>query len=190
MSIEIIGKTVAAVEVQEWAGKDAFKDDVTWERTVITFTDETTIAFDSWDGEVYDPYRCVFDDDGLPHELVETDRTCKHCGRAIGYSKEEGWIDPEAGYDDENGDGMWRTTCDCHDTFVAEHEPGDYVLHYTSADDGGSDATWSVYREVYPDRDSDTPIDGSQIRVSTWPSEKAADDEANRLQAEYLKSIA
>lgn len=62
----IIGKTVASIEVQEWAGTDTFKDDVTWERTVITFTDGNTLSFDSWDGDVYDPYRCTFDDDGNP----------------------------------------------------------------------------------------------------------------------------
>lgn len=49
--------------------------------------------------------------------------TCRHCGRRIVHDKNEGWIDPEAGYDDEDGDGIWRTTCDSHDTFTAEHEP-------------------------------------------------------------------
>lgn len=50
-------------------------------------------------------------------------RTCRYCGRTIVYDETEGWIDPEAGYDDEDGDGIWRTTCDQHHTFVAEHEP-------------------------------------------------------------------
>lgn len=49
--------------------------------------------------------------------------TCRHCQRRIVLDRTEGWIDPEAGYDDENGDGIWRTTCDSHDTFTAEHEP-------------------------------------------------------------------
>lgn len=48
---------------------------------------------------------------------------CRHCGRRIVKDPTEGWIDPEAGYDDEDGDGIWRTTCDQHDTFTAEHEP-------------------------------------------------------------------
>lgn len=48
---------------------------------------------------------------------------CKHCGRTIYPTSEGVWIDPEAGYDDEDGDGIWRTTCDKHDTFAAEHEP-------------------------------------------------------------------
>lgn len=46
---------------------------------------------------------------------------CKHCERHIVYD-EEGWIDPEAGYDDDN-DGIWRTVCDRHETFLADHEP-------------------------------------------------------------------
>lgn len=49
--------------------------------------------------------------------------TCRHCGRDIVLDSVEGWIDPEAGYDDEDGDGIWRTTCDAHDTFIADHEP-------------------------------------------------------------------
>lgn len=48
---------------------------------------------------------------------------CKHCGRGIVLDSHEGWIDPEAGYDDENGDGIWRVTCERHDTFTGEHEP-------------------------------------------------------------------
>src|SRR4051812_10855760 len=56
---DLIGKTVASVEVQEWAARDTFKDTVTWERTVLTFTDGTSTAFDGWDGEVFEPYRCV-----------------------------------------------------------------------------------------------------------------------------------
>lgn len=49
--------------------------------------------------------------------------TCRHCDRSIVLDDDGRWIDPEAGYDDENGDGMWRETCDAHDTFTAEHEP-------------------------------------------------------------------
>lgn len=61
-----------------------------------------------------------------PSHITETG-TCRHCGRAIVKDSEEGWIDPEAGYDDENGDGIWRTTCDRHDTFIADHEPEEDV---------------------------------------------------------------
>jgi hypothetical protein len=50
--------------------------------------------------------------------------TCIHCDRRIVLVGGV-WIDPEAGYDDENGDGVWRETCDAHDTFTAEHEPED-----------------------------------------------------------------
>jgi len=49
---------------------------------------------------------------------------CRHCGRTINLDPDEGWIDPSAGYDDEDGDGIWRVTCDeNHDTITAEHEP-------------------------------------------------------------------
>jgi hypothetical protein len=49
---------------------------------------------------------------------------CRHCGRTIENDPEEGWIDRAAGYDDEDGDGIWRTTCDAHhDSITAEHEP-------------------------------------------------------------------
>ena len=68
---DIIGKTVANVEEQQWAGRDTFKDDVTWVRTVITFTDGSSIGFDSWDGEVYDPYLYSdIDEDGHPVPLT------------------------------------------------------------------------------------------------------------------------
>lgn len=60
-----------------------------------------------------------------------------------------------------------------------------YVLHYVSQDvtmDGEPMATWSVYREQYPHRDHDEPIDGSQEHVSTWPTEDRAREEAGWLQ--------
>ncbi|HZY06280.1 MAG TPA: hypothetical protein VFE69_00985 [Ilumatobacteraceae bacterium] len=47
---------------------------------------------------------------------------CRYCHRNIVLMGGL-WIDPEAGWDDEFGDGMWRETCDAHDTFRAEHEP-------------------------------------------------------------------
>lgn len=50
-------------------------------------------------------------------------KTCRHCGRAI-VSEEGRWIDPEATGDDS----VWRETCDSHDTFTAEHEPGLVVV--------------------------------------------------------------
>lgn len=57
---------------------------------------------------------------------VEPTSTCIHCDRAIVLDDEEGWIDPEAGYDDEDGDGIWRTTCDeNHEDRIAAHEPTD-----------------------------------------------------------------
>ena len=43
---------------------------------------------------------------------------CLHCERAIALDGDV-WVDPEATGDD----GIWRETCDAHDTFTAEHEP-------------------------------------------------------------------
>jgi hypothetical protein len=124
MADYIIGKTVAAVEVQQWAGRDTFKDDVTWQRTVITFTDETTLQYDTTDSEVYDEYRAVLDDEGQPHRYVEETTACRHCGHGIGRDPEEGWVAPDAGFDEEGGDGMWRTICPDNDEFPnPPHEP-------------------------------------------------------------------
>lgn len=121
---DIIGKTVAATEVQAWAGKDTYKDDVTWERTVVTFTDGSTITLDSFDTEIYDEYRAVFDDDGRPQRYVEETDACKRCGHGIGYDPVEGWVAPDAGFDREGGDGIWRDTCpDNHESPDAPHEP-------------------------------------------------------------------
>ena len=125
MTESIVGKTVASIDIQEWAGTDTFKDTVTWERTVLTFTDGTTSSSDSWDGEVYDAYRCVFDDDGQPQRYVEETHACKHCGHGIGHDPVEGrWVAPDAGFDREGGDGIWRETCpDNSDYPNPEHEP-------------------------------------------------------------------
>jgi hypothetical protein len=61
--------------------------------------------------------------------------------------------------------------------------PRPYVLHYTS-DDGTPEGRWSVYREQYRTFEDEEPIDGTQEWVSSWPTEDAADAEANRLQRE------
>jgi hypothetical protein len=49
---------------------------------------------------------------------------CVHCQRRIVRTEVDGWMCPEAGYDVESGDGIWRLTCEDHDTVTAEHEPG------------------------------------------------------------------
>lgn len=49
--------------------------------------------------------------------------TCVHCQRHI-VRIASGWVCPEAGFDREFGDGIWRETCEDHDTVTAEHEPG------------------------------------------------------------------
>lgn len=59
---------------------------------------------------------------------------------------------------------------------------GTYILHYTSADGPGDDATWSVYKEQYVNADADEPIDGAGEHVSTHPTEAEARAEAQRLQ--------
>jgi hypothetical protein len=46
--------------------------------------------------------------------------TCRHCQRTIVQQEDGAWIDPEATGDDS----VWRETCDAHDTFEADHEPG------------------------------------------------------------------
>ena len=46
---------------------------------------------------------------------------CIHCGRSV-VLDEDRWVDPYAGYDTENGDGIWREVCMDHDTVTAEHE--------------------------------------------------------------------
>lgn len=53
-----------------------------------------------------------------PYDDERGTHACRHCGRSI--ANESGvWVDPEATGDD----GVWRETCDSHDTFTAEHEP-------------------------------------------------------------------
>lgn len=62
--------------------------------------------------------------EGATVKRIPETATCKHCGKTIWNDLDEGWVDFGAGYDDENGDGVWRTSCPEHDTFTAEHEPG------------------------------------------------------------------
>jgi len=52
------------------------------------------------------------------------EKTCKHCGRTIVQQADGTWVDPNATGDDS----VWRETCDCHDTFVADHEPVEISL--------------------------------------------------------------
>lgn len=44
---------------------------------------------------------------------------CRHCDRGI-EMRGGSWVDPQATGDDH----VWRETCDAHDTFEANHEPG------------------------------------------------------------------
>lgn len=70
-----------------------------------------------------DPRSTQVEADLLIEAFNKEKSTCRHCKREIVFDGSEGWIDPEAGYDDEDGDGIWRTTCDAHDSFDADHEP-------------------------------------------------------------------
>lgn len=125
---DIVGKTVAVVEVQQWAGTDMFKETVTWERTVITWTDGTSTGFDAWDGERFEEYRAIFDDEGQPHELVTETTACRHCGHGIGQDHDGTWVAPDAGFDVEGGDGIWRDICpDRDDEPNPPHEPSPIV---------------------------------------------------------------
>ena len=54
-------------------------------------------------------------------------------------------------------------------------------VYYTSADNPGTDSSWSVYVEQYATDTSPEPVDGSTRRVSTHSTEVAADAEADRL---------
>lgn len=88
----------------------------------IDATFEVAIAWDQHTEDVLVAFKHACDLFAA-REDAETS-TCRHCGRAILKDPEEGWIDPEAGYDDEDGDGIWRTTCDeNHQDRIAAHEP-------------------------------------------------------------------
>jgi hypothetical protein len=57
-------------------------------------------------------------------DSIAPSATCKHCHRRIVNNPDEGWVDPDAGFDVENGDGIWRATCeDNHEDRIAAHEP-------------------------------------------------------------------
>jgi hypothetical protein len=51
--------------------------------------------------------------------VTPTQALCRHCDRMIVLDGDR-WVDPMATGDDS----VWRETCDSHDTFTAEHEPG------------------------------------------------------------------
>lgn len=55
-----------------------------------------------------------------------------------------------------------------------------YTLYYVSQDAPNS-TDWSVYRERYDHPWDEEPIDGTQERVSTHPTEAEAHTEARRL---------
>lgn len=55
---------------------------------------------------------------------VEETHACRHCGHGIGKNPEGVWVAPDAGFDVEFGDGMWRDICpDNEDHPNPPHEP-------------------------------------------------------------------
>lgn len=70
---------------------------------------------------------------------VET-TACKHCGHGIGYNPVEGWVAPDAGFDREGGDGMWRDLCpDRDDEPNPPHVPDTHPEHTECFDGCGLD---------------------------------------------------
>jgi hypothetical protein len=70
-------------------------------------------------------------------------------------------------------DGLW-------------HADEQHQVFYTSADASGPGASWSVYVERYASPDAAEPIVGTTHRLSSWPSEEAADREVARLAEQGL----
>lgn len=72
MTEALIGKTIASVEEKQMAGRDTFKDTVTWTSTVLHFTDGTSQEFSSSDAEVYDAFEYTeVNADGWPVDPTE-----------------------------------------------------------------------------------------------------------------------
>lgn len=72
------------------------------------------VAFSEWlDSELGESLT-----DEEPDEDDEEEE-CRHCGQRIVLMASGSWVDPVARGDD----GLWRETCDSHETFSAEHEP-------------------------------------------------------------------
>jgi len=91
---------------------------------------------------------------------------CKHCGRTIVQDKDGRWIDPEATGDD----GVWRETCDSHDTFTAEHEPSSTDRIYFDPEDEATDGLgWNV---VEDDEDG-TMVGAIALRFATEEEAKS-----------------
>ena len=86
---QLVGKTIEAVRTVDMAGRDTYKDWVTWTRTEITFTDGTVVSFSDSDGEVYDAFEYAGIDpfgEPIPVGGVHIDLSneepfpCKGCG--------------------------------------------------------------------------------------------------------------
>ena len=72
-SEQLLGKTIEAVSTTDMAGRDTFKDWVTWTVTQITFTDGTVVTFSESDTEVYDAFEYTdIDENGEPVRADES----------------------------------------------------------------------------------------------------------------------
>jgi hypothetical protein len=88
MTDALIGKTIASVEEKQMAGRDTFKDIVTWTATVLHFTDGTSETFGGPDTEVYDAFEYdEVDENGWPIEPVRPTgfEDCS-CDPAVGHT--------------------------------------------------------------------------------------------------------
>lgn len=64
------------------------------------------------------------DDPGDWRSYVTETHVCKHCCHGIGQDENGTWVAPDAGFDVENGDGIWREICPDNDDHPnPPHEP-------------------------------------------------------------------
>lgn len=155
--MEIIGKTVATVEVKSMAGRDTFKDTVTWERTVITFTDDSNVQFDSWDGEVYDEF-----------EYTETDENDQPIP-----------IEPEDDPDEIHTPMMgWQ---DCRYKFEGADTDGTKYYHCLTHDDTTQGHEVSCERAYYANTGKWTVIAHDEFGVTVEASDQDAEALANKI---------
>lgn len=64
---DAVGKTVAEVTMKQMAGRDAYKETVTWTMIELVFTDGTSVTFADDDRDVWDAFEYdEVDEDGQP----------------------------------------------------------------------------------------------------------------------------
>lgn len=61
---------------------------------------------------------------GFEGTLVLDESDCRHCGHGIITLDGKLWVAPDAGFDTESGDGIWREICPDNEDFPnPPHEP-------------------------------------------------------------------